>query len=35
MARQVGSIDDFEQLLAQSQISTQLLMVQPGETVAV
>jgi L-ascorbate metabolism protein UlaG (beta-lactamase superfamily) len=35
MTRQVGSIDDFEQLLAQSQISTQLLMVQPGETVAV
>ncbi len=30
-----GSIDEFGQLLAQSQLSTQLLMPQPGETVSV
>jgi L-ascorbate metabolism protein UlaG (beta-lactamase superfamily) len=30
-----GSIDDFTQLLAQSQLLTQLLVVHPGETVLV
>jgi L-ascorbate metabolism protein UlaG (beta-lactamase superfamily) len=35
MTRSIGSIDDFEQLLAQSQLATQLSIVQPGGTVAV
>ncbi len=35
MTRSIGLIDDFEQLLAQSKISTQLLMAQPGETVSI
>jgi L-ascorbate metabolism protein UlaG (beta-lactamase superfamily) len=35
LTRSDGSIADFTKLLAQSQISTQLLMPQPGETVSV
>ena len=35
LTQATGSIDDFAKLLAQSQLPTQLLTPQPGETVAV